>query len=66
MCYNARDVTNALNTRDVTRALMGRGAYSYIFVLPDEFLLKSAVISIRVVSKTEREHIPPPPPHLTL
>ena len=30
-----------LSTRDVTRTLIGGGVYSYIHVLPDEFLFKS-------------------------
>ena len=32
--------------RAVTKALIGGGGYSYIRVLPDEFLLKSVVITV--------------------
>ena len=38
-----------VTTRAVTKALIGGGgvgAYSYIRVLPDEFLLKSVVITV--------------------
>ncbi len=43
-------------TRGVTRALIGegggRGVYSYIHVLPDEFLLKSVVFKTAPFCKT--------------
>ena len=55
--------------RAVTKALIGGGGgeYSYIRVLPDEFLLKSVVITIdfnRNSSGRTRiyEYAPPPPP----
>ena len=59
--------------RAVTKALIGRGArylgrgYLYIRVLPDEFLLKSVVITVdfkRNSSDRTRiyEYAPPPPP----
>ena len=56
--------------RDVTKALIGRGGggrYSYIRVLPDEFLLKSVVITVdfkRNSSGRTRiyEYVPSPPP----
>ncbi len=57
----------------VTRALIGGGegrgggVYSYILVLPDEFLLKSVVFKFisKEISRAEHEYInihPPPPP----
>ena len=53
--------------RAETKALIGGGAYSYIRVLPDEFLLKSVVITVdfkRNSSGRTRiyEYAPPPPP----
>ena len=51
-------------SRAVTKALIGGGGgYSYIRVLPDEFLLKSVVIS-KEIRRSEREYMnmhPPPP-----
>ena len=59
--------------RAETKALIGGGggAYSYIRVLPDEFLLKSTVMTTdfkRNSSGRTRiyEYTPPPPPQLTL
>ena len=58
--------------RAETKALIGGGGvYSYIHVLPDEFLLKSVVITVdfkRNSSGRTRiyEYAPPPPPQLTL
>ena len=54
--------------RGETRALIGGGEYSYLLVLPDEFLLKSAVIKFnfkRNSSDRTRiyEYSPPPPPN---
>ena len=55
-------------TRAETKALIGGGgAYSYIRVLPDEFLLKSVVITVdfkrNSSGKTQiYEYAPPPPP----
>ena len=49
--------------RAVTKAFIGGGgAYSYIRVLPDEFLLKSTVMTTEI-RRAEREYmnIPPPP-----
>ena len=55
--------------RAVTKALIGGGggAYSYIRVLPDEFLLKSTVMTnwfSKEIRRAEREYmnIYPPPP----
>ena len=49
-----------------TRALIGRCEYSYLCVLPDEFLLKSVVIRVdfkRISSgRTRRYGFLPPPP----
>ena len=44
----------------------GRGEYSYLFVLPDEFLLKSAVIKVNFKRNSSGrtriyEYSPPPP-----
>ena len=52
--------------RAETKALIGGGVYSYIRVLPDEFLLKSVVITVdfkRNSSGRTRiyEYAPPPP-----
>ena len=50
----------------------GGGGYSYIRVLPDEFLLKSVVITVDFKRNSSRrariyEYAnPPPPPQLTL
>ena len=56
--------------RAVTKALIGGGgAYSYIRVLPDEFLLKSTVMTTdfnRNSSDRTRIYEYPPPPQLTL
>ena len=61
--------------RAVTKALIGGGGggsgYSYIRVLPDEFLLKSVVVTVdfkRNSSGRTRiyEYAHPPPPQLTL
>ena len=58
-----------VSMRAVTRALIGgRGEYSYICVLPDEFLLKSVVIRVdfkRNSSDRARIYmnIHPPPPY---
>ena len=55
--------------RAVTKALIGGGGgYSYIRVLPDEFLLKSVVITVdfkRNSSGRKRiyEYAHPPPPN---
>ena len=51
-----------------TRALIGGGGeYSYIRVLPDEFLLKSAVIKVNFkrnsLGRTRRYEYSPPPPN---
>ena len=51
--------------RAETKALIGGGVYSYIRVLPDEFLLKSVVITVdfkRNSSGRTRmyEYAPPP------
>ena len=35
----------SIESRAETKALIGGGAYSYIRVLPDEFLLKSTVMT---------------------
>ena len=55
--------------RAETKALIGGGggAYSYIRVLPDEFLLKSTVMTTDVKRNSSRrtriyEYTPPPPP----
>ena len=54
--------------RTVTKALIGGGggAYSYIRVLPDEFLLKSTVMTTdfkrNLSGKTRIYEYPPPPP----
>ena len=56
-------------SRAVTKALIlieGGGAYSYIRVLPDEFLLKSTVMTTdfkRNSSGRTRIYEYPPPPH---
>ena len=58
-----------LDIRGETRALIGGGGeYSYLLVLPDEFLLKSAVIKVIIskeIRRAEHEymniHTPPPP-----
>ena len=59
-----------LITRAETTALIGGGGdvYSYIRVLPDEYLLKSVVITVdfkRNSSGRTRiyEYAPPPPPN---
>ena len=53
-------------SRGVTRALIG-GVYSYIRVLPEEFLLKSVVFKFisKEISRADHEHmnIQHPPPH---
>ena len=54
-------------SRAAHRALTGRGGvYSYILVMPDEFLLKSVVFKLisKEISRAEHEYmnIPPPPP----
>ena len=52
----------------MSKALIGGGggAYSYIRVLPDEFLLKSTVMTtdFKEFRRVEREYmnVPPPPP----
>ena len=47
-------------------ALIGGGEYSYLLVLPDEFLLKSAVIkfNFKEIRRAEHEYmnVHPPPP----
>ena len=55
--------------RAVARALIGGGGggvYSYIRVMPDEFLLKSVVFKLisKDISRAEHDYmnIPPPPP----
>ena len=58
---------SAVAGRAETKALIGGGAYSYIRVLPDEFLLKSTVMTTdfkRNSSGRTRiyEYTPPPPP----
>ena len=56
-------------TRAVARALIGGGGgvYSYIRVMPDEFLLKSVVfrLILKEISRAEHEYmnIHPPPPN---
>ena len=56
--------------RGETRALIGGGEYSYLPVLPDEFLLKSAVIKVNFKrnssGRTRIHEYSPPPPQLTL
>ena len=58
--------------RAVTKALIGGGggAYSYIRVLPDKFLLKSVVITVdfkrNSSGRTQIYEYAPPPPQLTL
>ena len=60
------------STRAETEALIGGGVYSYIRVLPDEFLLKSVVITDDFKRNSScRTRVyeyapPPPPPQLTL
>ena len=58
---------NSFNlNRTVTKALFGGGAYSYIRVLPDEFLLKSTVMTTdfkrNSSGRTRIYEYPPPPP----
>ena len=59
-------------TRAETKALIGGGGggiYSYIHVLPDEFLLKSVVITVDFkINSSGRTRIYEyaPPPQLTL
>jgi hypothetical protein len=52
-------------SRGVTRALIGGGVYSYIRVLPDEFLLNYFVFKIisKEIRRAEHEYmnIHPPP-----
>ena len=55
--------------RGETRALIGGGGgeHSYLLVLPDEFLLKSAVIKVNLKRNSSGrtriyEYSPPPPP----
>ena len=57
-----------LETRGETRALIGGGGeYSYLLVLPDEFLLKSAAIKVNFKRNSSgRTRIFTPPPQLTL
>ena len=57
------------NIRGEIRALIGGGGgeYSYLLVLPDEFLLKSAVIKVNFKRNSSGrtriyEYSPPPPP----
>ena len=56
--------------RDRGRSVIGRGGYSYICVLPDEFLLKSVVIKVdfkrNSSGRTQIYEYAPPPPQLTL
>ena len=57
--------------RGETRALIEGGEYSYLLVLPDEFLLRSAVIKVNFKRNSSGrtriyEYSPPPPPQLTL
>ena len=57
--------------RAETKALVGGGGvYSYIHVLPDEFLLKSVVITVDIKrnssGRTRIYEYEPPPPQLTL
>ena len=58
--------------RAVTKALIGGGGggYSYLRVLPDEFLLKSVVITVdfkrNSSGRTRIYEYAPPPPQLTL
>ncbi len=59
--------SNIARARAVARALIGEGGvYSYIRVMPDEFLLKSVVFKLisKEISRAEHEYmnIPPPPP----
>ena len=51
--------------RAVTKVLIGGGGYSYIRVLPDEFLLKSVVITVdfkrnSTIRTRIYEYAPPP------
>ena len=48
-CENENDHKARNSGRAVTRAFIGGGVYSLIFVLPNEFLFKSVII--RVPSK---------------
>ena len=53
-------------------AFIMQGVYSYIRVMPEEFILKSVVFKLisKEISRAEHEymniHPPPPPPQLTL
>ena len=56
--------TISLDGRAVTKALIGGGAYSYIRVLSDEFLLRSTVMTTdfkRNLSGRTRIYEYPPP-----
>ena len=65
--HNFRILQEQLSFRAVARALIGGGGvYSYIRVMPDEFLLKSVVFKLisKEISRAEHEYmnIHPPPP----
>ena len=64
------DIDLAPLHRGETRALIGgRGECSYLLVLPDEFLLKSAVINVNFKRNSSGRtriyeySLPPPPPN---
>ena len=70
---NQREAIQGDWTRAETRALIwgGGGEYSYIRVLPDEFLLKSVVFKYisKEISRAEHEYMninSPPPPQLSV
>ncbi len=60
---------NLHQVSSVSYSLGGGGVYSYICVMPDEFLLKSVVFKLisKDISRAEHEymniHSPPPPPN---
>ena len=69
--HSVEDITRGTTGRGVTRALIGGGVYSYIRLLPDEFLLNFFVFKFisKEISWAEHEYMnihPPPPPQLTL
>ena len=64
-----QDEKQRIRDRAVTKALIGGGAYSYIRVLPDEFLLKSTVMTTDFKGNSSgrtRIYEYSPPPQLTL
>ena len=67
-CNKSNSINKVVTSRAVTKALIGGGggAYSYIRVLPDEFLLKSVVITVDFKRNSSGrtqiyEYTPPPP-----